>query len=88
MTCSIARTIVELQGRDLRKVDDLRIFAGGREYRVTYHGGLSAYMGIDVRDCGKRKFNYFGGVGGWDCLTVKDAVGKIEAYIQRKTAAH
>lgn len=77
MTYNEARLILNMQDRNLRKVNNTRFVDNGYEYRVTYCGGFASYVAIDRRKIGKRKFEYFGGLGAYDCWTVGEVMDRV-----------
>lgn len=85
MTYKIARVILDLQDRNLRKIRNVRFFRDGFEYRLHYTGGFGAYIGIDRRSSCARGFEYFAGVSAADCLTVGDAMNLVDRRIEEKT---
>lgn len=84
MSYKEARVLLDMQDRNIRKVDGLRMVDGDYEYRVTYFGWFAAYVGIDRRLIGKRNFKYFGGISAADCMTVQQVIDKVGAKIRRK----
>ena len=84
MTYTTAKTLLNLQERNISKINGTRLEHKGFEYKVTYMGGFGAYIAIDRRQIGKRNFKYFGGVSGAHCLTLNDALQLVENEIEAK----
>lgn len=84
MTYATAKTLLNLQERNISKIDGTRIGHKGFEYRITYMGGFASYIAIDRRQSGKRNFKYFGGVSGAHCLTLNDALQLVKNEIEAK----
>ena len=82
MTYEMAKAILSRQSRSLRAIRDVRVFHGGYEYRVDYWGGFGAYIAIDRRVVGKRKFRFFGGVSGAYCHDAEEAMGLVMDKIE------
>ena len=87
MTHKNAVLLLQRQERNIRKVNDTRLTLGGYEYRISYRGGFAAYVGIDRREVGRRRFEYFGGFGAYHCGTVREALQKVYDEINRKTGS-
>ena len=75
--------ILDLQNRNLHKLNDKRIIRDGYEYRILHFGGFAQYMAIDCRKTGKKKFHYFGGISAAHCLTADDAMQLIMDKIEK-----
>lgn len=86
MTYSTAVKILDAQDRNIRKVNNLRFVQDGYEYRVKYIGGFSSYVAIDRRRCGTRNFQYFGGVGAYNCWTVGEVMDLVYKEVEKKSA--
>lgn len=84
MTYENAKILLGLQNRNIRKVNGTKFTLDGYEYRITYFGGFSAYVGIDRRQVGKRTYTYFGGVGAYDCWTIGEVMELIKSEIEKK----
>lgn len=83
MNIRTARSVVELQEQNLRKID-YRFSHGPYEFRIRYQGGFACYIGIDYREIGKRKYRFFGGVGAYNCTTAKQALQMCFDEINKK----
>lgn len=81
MTYNEALTIVGAQERNLKKINGLKFVLGEYEYRLTYEGGFSAFVRIDRREIGKRRFIYFSGFGAYDCLSVGSVLEKARGLV-------
>ena len=82
MTYEMATRILSRQHKSLRAIRDVRVFRGGYEYRVDYWGGFGAYIAIDRRVMGKRKFQFFGGASGAHCRDAEEAMGLVMDKIE------
>jgi len=78
MELYFSKTILKLQDNNIKKINNFRFIKDGFEYRITYRGGFTRYVAIDRRLIGKRKFEYFGGIGAYDCMNVADVLNKIQ----------
>ena len=76
-----AVSFVRMQDRNIKKVNGLKFVLGEYEYRLTYEGGFSAFVRIDRREIGKRRFIYFSGFGAYDCLSVGSVLEKARGLI-------
>jgi len=85
MTYGTALTILQLQDRNIRKIDGVRMVKGNYEYRIKYFGGFASYVGIDRREIGKRNFKYFSCVGAAHCWSVQDVLKLVDEEIENKT---
>ena len=84
MTYKEAVTLLDMQDRNLRKVNNVRFVEDGYEYRVKYMGGFASYIAIDRRKLGARRFNYFGGVGAYNCWNVEEAMALVMKEVKSK----
>lgn len=85
MEVAVARAVLGLQHKNLRKLKDARFGYKGYEYRVNYQGGYSAFVAIDYRQAGKRNFKPFGGFGAYDCATAQEAyIRAIDIVMERE----
>ena len=75
--------LLNAQDRNIRKVNNTRFVEGGYEYRVTYRGGFASYVAIDRRKVGKRNFEYFGGVGAYNCWTVGEVMELVMDKVRK-----
>ena len=90
MTYKYARTVIDLQNRNLRSLSKIRLFdySAKIEYRLTYEGGFAAFLSIEHRWINGRKFYWFGGVGLAHCLTVEQGLKKaIDEIFRRRPGA-
>ena len=83
MTYKEAVALIGEQERNLRKVNNTLFEHDGYEYRVKYVGGFAAYVAIDRRKIGARKFGYFGGVGAYNCWTVGDVMNLVMRDVEK-----
>lgn len=79
-----AITILELQNRELRKLNNLRFLVDGYEYRLTYRGGFAPFISIDRRKIGARKFEYFPGLDAKHFQSADQALKEAETWIRQK----
>lgn len=87
MEYAYAKRLIQWQERQISRVNGMRIFRNGYEYRLTWYGGFACYVGIDRREVGKRNFKYFSGIGASDCITVGKVLDKAQNEIERKVRA-
>ena len=85
MELYFGKTLLELQDKNLKKLDNVRIKYNGYEYKLTYHSGFVCYIGIDRRLIGKRNFKYFCGFGAYNCVNVADALEQVKERIFLKS---
>ena len=83
MTYKEACIFLGKQERNLKKINNTRFVENGYEYRVTYRGGLAAYVAVDRRKVGKRNFEYFCGIGAYHCWTA----GEVMELVMEKVRA-
>ena len=76
MNIGVARAILGIQDKNLRKLRDTRFTYKDKEFRVSYQGGFSAFTEIKYRPVGKRNFLHYGGFGAYDCTTAQEALSK------------
>lgn len=86
MTFDEAIKLVQYQKRVLKKVNGIVIDYKGYQYRLTYFGGFSEYIGIDRRQIGKRNYKYFSGIGAWHYRSVAGAVAACMEEIEKKAS--
>ena len=84
MTYGEAVALIGAQERRISKVNNVRFVEDGYEYRLTYKGGFAAYVGIDRRAVGKRRFEYFGGVGAYNCWSVEEVMDLVMKEVKKK----
>ena len=82
MTYKDAVSLIGEQDRRIRKINNVRFTHGEYEYRLKYMGGFTAYVGIDRRKIGKRKYEYFGGVGAYNCMTVGEVMDLVMKKVE------
>jgi len=88
MDIDIARTVLGLQDRNLRRLKDARFGYKGYEYRVNYEGGFASYVAIDRRKSGTRNFKYFDGFGAYNCATAQEAYNKAIDIVMAKERSY
>lgn len=86
MRYQTARAILEMQDRNIRKVNGIRMIEGNYEYRATYYGKFGAYFGIDRRVIGKRNFKFFCGVSADKCKNVCQVINLLNDEIKKHVA--
>ena len=86
MTYDFAIKLVQYQKRNLKKVNGIVIEYKGYQYRLTYFGWFSEYIGIDRRLIGKRNYKYFSGIGAWHYLSAMGAVAACMEEIEKKAS--
>ena len=87
MTYAQAVKTVQVQESNIRRVNGIRFEHNGYEYRLTWRGGFAAYVAIDRRKVGKRNFEYFSGVGAYNCWTVGGVLKLVQEAIEKKEAS-
>ena len=86
MTLQMAKGLLKMQNRSIRKLNGFKLKVGRYEYRLTYKGGLSCYIGIDRRELGRRNFHYYKGFCAGSCHSYKDALSEIiDLIVSRET---
>lgn len=84
MTFQEAMNIVKEQRRCFRKINGLRFFDGGYEYRIRYEGGFAEFFSLERRQIGKRNFKYYTGTGAYDCMTADDVIAKLTGLMKKE----
>lgn len=86
MTYPEACAVLNKQARMLRRVNGIRITHGKYEYRFVYEGGFSAFVRLDRRPIGGRKYAYFDGISAASCWSLQDVINEFWKLIQEKEA--
>lgn len=81
MTYAMAWNILDRQDRELRKLNKMRYFYNGYEYRITYEGGFAPIISLDRRWTGTRNFKYYKAIDVSHCATQADALALIKTTI-------
>ena len=84
MDYNYAVRLLETQDRNIRRINGVRFFRNGYEYRLTYKGGFANYVAIDRRQNGKRNFQYYGGIGAYHCMNAVQAYELVLNEIERR----
>lgn len=83
-TTKFAYSLIHNQEKNVRKIDGLHMVYGNHEYRIRYIGGFAMYIGIDRREIGKKKYQYFSGISAVHCLGLNTAVEMVKREIEDK----
>lgn len=81
MNYSTATTILQLQDRNLRKLNNFRFTAHGVEYRLKYESGFAPMLWIEWRLVGKRNFKEYNGLSMARCMSIKEAFEMVLEHI-------
>lgn len=84
MNYNEAVAFLSQQERNLKKVNNTRFEKDGYEYRIKYEGGFAAFVAIERRQIGKRKFEYFTGFGAHHCWNVGEVLTLAQQEISKK----
>ena len=88
MNILTARNIINSQTKNFRKLNDVRFFEGGREYRLNYDNGwLAPMISVYCREIGKRKFRYLFGVNVTHIMSAEKAYSLCVEKIKKLTTA-
>lgn len=74
------------QGRNLRKINNVRFIHKGYEYRLKYEGGFAAFVSIERREVGRRNFKYYSGFGAYHCWNAGEALKMAMDVIEGEAA--
>lgn len=86
MTYPKACAILNRQARMLRRINGIRITHGRYEYRFVYEGGFSAFVRLDRRPIGGRKYAYYDAVSAASCGSIQDVIDEFWKLIRGKEA--
>lgn len=84
MNYSTARILLDWQNRQVRNINGIRLYGPGYEYRIRYEGGFAAFVCIERRQEGRRKFQYFSGISAAHCMNAADALEEVKKEIREK----
>lgn len=75
------RELIAYQEKSLKKVNGLRFFNCGYEYKVVWEGGITCFVSLWRREIGKRNFKYYHGFGAYKFWCVGQVLDEIDKMI-------
>jgi hypothetical protein len=84
MTYKNAVAILDMQNKNIRKINNYRFEQDGYEYRIKFEGGFAAFVAIERREVGRRKFQYYSSISAANCWNVDEVMPLIQKEISKK----